>query len=145
MIMQVVMAVIGTIAFCVLFGVPAKYYAYCGIVGGAGWLLYMLLTLRAGMSVVVATFFSSLLVIALARRFAVLEKCPATVFVIAGIIPLVPGVGICWSAYYIVSDQLPEALSSGLTAVKSVIAIVLGIIIVFDLPGRIFSLRIRKS
>ena len=141
MIVQIIMALFGTIAFSVLFGAPAKYYVHCGIVGAAGWFLYLLLTRYAGISVVMATFFSALLVIVMARFFAVLEKCPATVFVIAGIFPLIPGAGICWAVYYIVTNQLADALDSGLTALKSVIAIVLGIIIVFDLPKRLFGMK----
>ncbi len=41
MIGQVLAAFFGTIAFSVLFGVPRQYYAYCGLVGGAGWWLYL--------------------------------------------------------------------------------------------------------
>lgn len=34
MIGQIIAAGLGTVAFAVLFGVPRKYYAYCGLVGG---------------------------------------------------------------------------------------------------------------
>ena len=40
---QVLAAALGTVAFALLFGVPRKYYLYCGFIGGAGWLLYCLL------------------------------------------------------------------------------------------------------
>ena len=46
MIAQVLAAAVGTVAFALLFGVPRKYYFYCGLVGGAGWLIYVLLTRR---------------------------------------------------------------------------------------------------
>ena len=42
-VMQVLAAVVGTISFSLLYGVPRKYYLYCGMIGGAGWLLYCLL------------------------------------------------------------------------------------------------------
>ncbi len=145
MILQIIMSVFGTIAFCVLFGTQAKYYVYCGIVGGFGWFLYMMFTIYVKMPVTAAVCISTLLVIVLARFFAVLEKCPATVFVIAGIFPLIPGAGICWAAYFIVTNQLSEALDCGLTAIKSVIAIVIGIIIAFDFPNRIFQFREYKK
>ena len=39
MMIQIIAAVIATVGFSVLFGVPSKYYPYCGVIGGAGWLV----------------------------------------------------------------------------------------------------------
>ena len=41
MIPQVCAAMMGTIAFSLLFGVPRKYYIWCGLIGGAGWAVYV--------------------------------------------------------------------------------------------------------
>ena len=101
---QVLAAALGTVAFALLFGVPRKYYPYCGLIGGAGWLMYCLL--EPVLNAAEATFFASVLVIFLSRMGAVREKCPVTIFLISGIIPLVPGAGIYWSAFYMVTDQL---------------------------------------
>ena len=60
-IIQVLAAAVGTIAFSVLFSVPKRYYGFCGICGGAGWLVYALLV--PSLSVPVATFFATVLVI----------------------------------------------------------------------------------
>ena len=88
MIAQVLAAAVGTVAFALLFGVPRKYYFYCGLVGGAGWLIYVLLTRRLSATETEAIFFATLGVILLCRVFAVREECPVTVFLIAGIFPL---------------------------------------------------------
>lgn len=53
-------------------------------------------------------------------------------FLIAGIFPLVPGAGVYWTAYYIVTDQLRLAAETGYTAVKVAVAIVLGIVFIFE-------------
>ena len=87
-IIQVLAAAVGTIAFSVLFSVPKRYYGFCGICGGAGWLVYALLV--PSLSVPVATFFATVLVIFLSRIFAMTEKCPATVFLTTGIFPWSP-------------------------------------------------------
>ena len=42
MMIQIIAAVIATVGFSVLFGVPSKYYPYCGVIGGAGWLVYLI-------------------------------------------------------------------------------------------------------
>lgn len=59
-------------------------------------------------------------------------------FLIAGIFPLVPVAGVYWTAYYIVTDQLRLAAETGYTAVKVAVAIVLGIVFIFELPQGLF-------
>lgn len=134
--MQVLAAVVGTISFSLLYGVPRHYYRYCGLIGGAGWLFYCLLlpyTTPPG-----AALFSTVLVILMSRWFAVRERCPVTIFLISGIFPLVPGGGVYWMAYYIVTGDMDKAAESGFLALKVAVAIVLGIVFVFQLPQRVF-------
>lgn len=135
---QLVAAFVGTAAFAVLFGVPGKHYISCGFVGMLGWMLYIVLTRYAGATPSEATFASTLLVTFVSRFMSVLRKCPVTVFLICGIFPLVPGGGIFWTTYYIVSDQLQMALQSGFGSIKVVAAIVFGILVITELPNRLF-------
>ncbi|MGN1021732.1 MAG: threonine/serine exporter family protein [Aristaeellaceae bacterium] len=141
MIVRTVLAFVGTIAFALLFGVPRKYFISCGLIGGAGWLLYEVLIACAGATATEATFFATVLVILLSRLRAVRERCPVTVFLISGIFPLVPGAGIYWTSYYLVTGQMRQAVSSGFVAVKAAVAIVLGIVFVFEIPNRFFHRR----
>lgn len=100
-------ACIGTIAFALLFQVPRKYYLYCGIAGACGWICYKLILPYT--TEPVSIFFATVLVIILSRSFAVYKRCPVTVFLIAGIFPLVPGSGIYWTAFYVVTNDLEQA------------------------------------
>ena len=99
----------------------------------------------AGMTVTEATFFAAAAVVFLSRLFAVMERCPATLFMIPGIFPLVPGAGIYWTAYYIVTDQMELASRTGFSAVKAAVAIVLGIIFVFEIPQSFFKRVLGKN
>lgn len=94
-------ACVGTIAFALLFQVPRKYYLYCGLAGACGWICYKLILPHT--TEPVSIFFATVLVILLSRSFAVYKRCPVTVFLIAGIFPLVPGSGIYWTAFYVVT------------------------------------------
>lgn len=47
-ILTTIAAAVGTVAFSLLFGVPKRYYIPCGLIGGAGWLLYSLLAQVGG-------------------------------------------------------------------------------------------------
>lgn len=136
MIGQVIAATIGTVAFSVLFGVPRRYYPYCGLIGGASWLIYVLCT--GFCSIYAATLLSTIVVVVLSRLTAVRKRCPVTVFLIPGIFPLVPGAHLYWTAYYVVTSDLGQALSHGYMAVKMAVAIVLGIVLVFELPQKVF-------
>lgn len=138
---QCAAAFLGTVAFAILFGVPHRHAAGCGIVGMAGWMLYLPLCHLLHLSPAEATFFATMLVALLSRFMAVWRRCPVTVFLICGIFPLIPGAGIFWTSYYIVSAQHTAALATGFTAIKVCVAIVLGIIVLFEL----FQLAKRKS
>ena len=118
---EVAAAGAGTAAFAVLFHVPAAFYLRCGIIGGCGWL-----------------FCATVLVVFLSRLSAVVRRCPVTLFLVPGIFPLVPGVGIYWTAYYLVTDRSALASQQGSTTLRSAVAIVLGILLVLELPQGLF-------
>ena len=136
MLVQLASAFIGTMAFAVLFGVPRKYYLDSGFCGMVGWLLYLLLVRYTGLSVPIVVFFATALVAFTAMVQAIVRKCPITVYLICGIFPLVPGAGIFWTTYNLVSEQLGAALHSGITALKVTVAIAFGIILVAELNGK---------
>ena len=96
---EVLAAGLGTLAFAVLFHVPGRYYLRCALTGAAGWLVF--LALRPGLTAIPATFFATLAVVALSRFSSVQRRCPVTIFLISGIFPLVPGLGIYHTAYYL--------------------------------------------
>ena len=146
-LLQILAAGIGTVAFGELFGVPSKYYSYCGLIGASGWAVYVFLWMRTGFwSEAVVVFLATVLVILMSRFFAVRERCPVTIFLICGILPLVPGAGIYWTCYYLVTGQLDEASTRGFSALKAAVAIVLGIVFVFEIPQRFFKGKaVRKN
>lgn len=136
-------AVTGTVAFSLLFGVPVRFYPYCGLIGGSGWLVYA--GLMNGVTAPSAALAATIVVILLSRTFAVRERCPVTIFLISGIFPLVPGAGVYWTAYYIVTNELELAVRTGFLALKVAVAIVLGIVFVFELPQGFFRFAAKKQ
>lgn len=140
-VMQSIGAFVGTLAFAVLFGVPRKQYTACGVIGAIGWAVYLALTRYCTISIGIAILLSSVVICILSRVVAVKDKCPSTVFLLCGIFPLVPGAGIFWCTYYLVSADMQMAAFTGFNAVKAAIAIVLGIIFAMELPQKVFSKR----
>lgn len=127
---------IGTIAFSLLYGVPRSCYFSCAVTGCICWIVYCFLLTPCG--AVAACFGATLLVTLIARGLAVRKKCPVLVFLIPGIFPMIPGAGIYWTAYYLVMDQVSQALSTGYDAIKCAAALVLGIVFAFEVPQRFF-------
>lgn len=137
LIEEIIGSIIGTISFSLLYGVPKQYYPSCGFVGGVGWLVYLLTKPIVGTSL--GVFISTVAIVFMSRFFAVRKHCPVTIFLIAGIFPSVPGAGICWTSYYVVINDLPMALETGIAAIKVAVAIVLGIVMVFGIPQKWFQ------
>lgn len=135
-VVQLVAAYLGTMSFAVLFGVPRRYYFDAGICGTLGWLLYLILTRYSAFSPVETMFTATALVTMVALSQSTARKCPITVFLICGIFPLVPGAGIFWTSYNIVSNQLSDALQTGFGALKATVAIAFGILAVMEINGK---------
>ena len=132
MIVQVISAFFAILAFSVVNNVPKKFLLYCGLEGSVGWFVYLIFLPAQG--AVMANFFGSLALAIMAHVFARVFKAPVTVFLIAGIFPLVPGSGIYWTAFYVVTNDLEQAGARGFLTFKDAVAIVLGILLVFEFP-----------
>ena len=137
---QLVAAFIGTASFAVLFGVPRKYYLVCGVVGMLGWLAYLAGVRYLPLGPAGGTFIAATLVAFLSLAAARHFKCPSTVFLICGIFPLIPGAGVFWSSYFVVSSQMDSALAAGFSAIKVTLAIVLGIV----LSAKLFTRHLKS-
>ena len=135
-VVQLIAAFLGTVSFAALFGVPRKFYLDAGFCGTIGWVLYLVLSRYTAMSPAEVIFCATALVTLTALLLSIGRKCPITVFLISGIFPLVPGAGIFWTSYNIVSNQLPDALHTGFAALKATVAIAFGILVVMELNGK---------
>lgn len=99
MIIQVLGAFIGIIGFSVISGVPKKFLIHCSITGAAGWFVYLVSKSINGEEVL-SMFLAALVVSLVSHIFARVFKAPVTIFLIPGILPLVPGIGMVRSVYY---------------------------------------------
>ena len=128
---------IGTIAYAVMFQVPRRFYIGCGITGSVGWMMYKFASVYC--SVAVASFIGTVCAVLVARMLTVRLKCPITIFMISGIITLVPGAGIYFTAYYLVTNQFAMAAVKGIGAIKVAFGIVLGIVCIVSVPREVFQ------
>ena len=138
MIMQIIMGFVSTVCFSIIFNVPKKELVCCGITGAVGWGVYQVALLH-GNTPALSALLSTAIITTISRIFAIKRKMPITVFLIAGIIPLVPGAGIYYTMYDIFMDELASAAVKGVGALKMAGVISLGIVIVLALPISLFN------
>jgi len=127
-ILLVLYAFISTIGFAVLFNIPRKQIVYSSLSGAIGWMLFLLIN-TGGTSKFIGTFAGAFVVGLLGEWFASLRKQPVTVFVVPGIIPLVPGYSLYYAMLKILAKQYQNAISVGFEAILIAIAISSGIMI----------------
>ena len=110
MFMRSIMAGIGTTAFAILFRVAKQHFIDCTILGFISWFLF--LTLSSLQSNVMLSIFISGFIIAISSRvLAVKRKCPAIVFLMTSLFPLLPGLSFYRSIYYMLMGQETIAIS----------------------------------
>ncbi|TKI68028.1 threonine/serine exporter [Lysinibacillus mangiferihumi] len=144
-IIQLIVSFFSTAGIAIIFNVPRKTLFHCGFVGVIGWMIYYLLT-EQGLDVVDASFFSSFIIAIVAHLYARRFKMPMIIFIVAGIIPLVPG-GMAYNAMRnVVEDDYLQGLQYGLKAFLITGAIVMGLVFAEVLMQFVFrAIRSSKS
>ena len=104
LLLGIVGSFIAILGFAVLVETPKKYLIHAGSVGAIGGGLYLFCT-QQGLDVVLSSFFSALAIAFMSHTFARIFKAPVTVFLIAGILPTVPGAGMYRIVYYIITND----------------------------------------
>lgn len=137
MIIGTVSAFIATIGFSIFFHVPQRELIFCGSIGGLGWLAY-LFALHFNATPIIATFIGALIVSQGSITFAKLRKMPVTIFLISGIIPLVPGAGAYQTMYAILTGDYLEALDYASYTFQSG-GVIAGAIVLTTMLPRIFK------
>jgi uncharacterized membrane protein YjjB (DUF3815 family) len=133
MILQIISAFFATFFFAVLFNVSKKELIYCGLVGAIGWLIYLFI-FKLSNSIIFSNFISALSISIMSRILAKLRKMPISIFLIPGIIPLVPGTGMYKTMYAMLNQNFEEAAFYGAQSLQiaGVIAIAIIFIASFD-------------
>ena len=110
MFMRSIMAGIGTTAFAILFRVAKQHFIDCTILGFISWFLFLILSSLQS-NVMLSIFISGFIIAIASRILAVKRKCPAIVFLMTSLFPLLPGLSFYRSIYYMLMGQETIAIS----------------------------------
>jgi len=125
---QFILSSMGATGFAILFGIPSSAIVQSGFVSGFGWTLYFIFDKVYG-SNIAGAFVAALTVGFIGEMFARYYKKPATVYIIPGIIPLVPGSGMYYTMLALVEKNPSLAAIKGIETFFIAAAISIGIII----------------
>lgn len=121
-----------TCGFCILFKVPLKKFPACILVGALSWTCYQLV-MYYNATPVLACFAASCLVGILSDISSRLFKEAATIFIIPGILCLVPGAGMYETMLALLQHDMDAFADSGVTTLMLAGAIAVGLLIVGSL------------
>ena len=137
-LIQILMVVIGSVGFAIFFNIEKSKISSVAIGGLISWVIYLICFERTN-SIFTSTFISAMAVSIYSEVMARVLKSPANIFLIASIIPLLPG----GSFYYTMSAALSMNVDlfklKGFETFIIVLAIVTGVVIGFFIFTQIFN------
>ena len=121
-----------TFGFCVLMRVPLKSFPVCMFIGALTWACYQLF-LYHGASAVVAAFIAACLVGLLSDISSRVFKDAATIFIIPGILCMVPGAGIYNTMLSLLHNDMAGVAENGVSTLLIAGAIAVGLLVMGSL------------
>lgn len=113
-------------ALSVAFQIPKQYFVSAGITAAIGWAAYLIAT-GIGWNMIWANYAATLCIALTAQLLARKKKVPATMFLIPGIIPIVPGGGMYRIIFSMLYETSAEAATNFYNTLLMAGAIALGI------------------
>ena len=135
--LNVMCAIVSSIAFSIFFIVPKKAIVYCTITGTISWIVYYFCSKHFGNAV--SNLIASIVVGLFAEYFSVKLRLPSTVFLYIGIVMLVPGYRMYHTMEYFAKSEYLLALNSGISTVIHACSIAIGVLI-----SAVFSKSIKR-
>lgn len=125
---QFFLAALATCGFAVIFRVPWKHIVPCSIVGAFGWVAYKV-ALSISDSPVVGCFIGACIVGLLSTISAYMFKDATTIFIIPGILCLVPGNNIYLTMMDLLHNDIGDFTNVGVQTLMMAGAIALGLLV----------------
>jgi len=141
MIVSFLIALVATLGYSIVFNVPKKYLHLSAIGGALGWLGYTALGSNVN-SPVTSAFIASTIVAIYGELLSVRVKDLVTLFIIPGIIPLVPGSGMYYTMVAILEQEFQRAAVLGSETLFIAAAIASALIMVSSISRAIRGRKI---
>ncbi|AOR23107.1 threonine/serine exporter family protein [Clostridium taeniosporum] len=140
MIKEIIISFIASFGFGIMFNIKGKKLFFAAVGGGISWFVYSLL-LKLNLSNVLSLFVSSVVFSIYSEICARILKTPVTTIVVCALIPLVPGAGMYYTMYEIITGNILRSLEVGMNTLASAGMLALGVIFVSTITRQITNFR----
>lgn len=126
---DVIAGILAVFFYGIIMSVPKRPLFYGSCCGAGAYLVYRLIHVIGGREMI-GYLAGSLVAAVCAEVLARRCKMPVTIFILPGIIPLVPGVGLYRSMLYLIQNDLTGALNEGVRTlfISGIIAVTVAIV-----------------
>jgi uncharacterized membrane protein YjjB (DUF3815 family) len=134
LLIRVIASFIGSCSFAVVFNINKRHLLYVGILGAINYFAYdaiLYLTLNVFISSFVATTAVTVCAEMLARK----KRAPTIVYLVTGLIPIVPGSDAYGCMKHLLESNMAGAMSKLVSTVQIALGIAGGIVVVSIIFG----------
>lgn len=136
---NIIVSTIISSGFAVLFQVPKESVIFSGFTGMVQWMVYFILR-DFGVNTYFNFFIASFAAGLASEAFARFQKKPAIIYIVPGLLPLVPGSNIYYTMLHFVKNEYALAINQGAQTFFLAIAIATGVVL-----SSVFSSSLRKK
>lgn len=129
---QFIYAGLATFGFTIIFRVPKKDILLCSLIGALGWTTYQI-AFGYGFTPVMACFLGACTVALLSDICSKLLKDASTIFIIPGIMPLVPGAGMYKMMLELIHNDMSGFATEATQTLMTAGAIAVGLLVMGSL------------
>ena len=129
-LIQLITAVIGAVAFAMMFNIAFKKLPFVAIGGFIDWACYLII-LNLTNDTFVACFTASIAICIYSEIMARVLKAPANIFLIPSTVPLLPGATFYYTLNAMLKGNMNSFKSYGTETLLVVLGIAVGIVIGF--------------
>ena len=129
MVVQIIAALVGSVGFAIFFKMKGKQIALAGIGGAVTWMVYLFV--QSFVTGYFVPYFAAAVFVAVyAEIMARINRAPATIFLTAAAIPLIPGGSLYYTMAGLVNKDEVLFTQSGEAAIVIALAIAMGFVVV---------------
>ena len=129
MVVQIIAALVGSVGFAIFFKMKGRQIALAGIGGAVTWMVYLFV--QSFVTGYFMPYFAAAVFVAVyAEIMARINRAPATIFLTAAAVPLIPGGSLYYTMAGLVNKDEVLFTQSGEAAIVIALAIAMGFVVV---------------
>lgn len=141
LIINSIYAFFSSLGFGIIFNIKGKNLFFSSLCGGLGWFVYLFCSNFMITNESFNYFLAAIFIALFSEISARVLKAPVLVFLVCGIIPLVPGGGMFYTMLETLKGNIDKALSLGCNTLMLAGSIATGIVLVSSFTKLYFSIK----